>query len=198
MGNIKMSDVFNINNIDNYENRLCDVGYDDVGTLNTEKEAKYAAIAINAYDKNQELIKAQKEKLESVWEYATNIPLHLPDESSHGKEHVLHFVEHILELTNPRELSDIEKHAQHVLNQPIDYLTLSTRIKNCLKAEGIINVRDLVTWTNIDLLKTPNLGKKSVSEIKQVLETHHLHLKFSQYDGFGNRTYISCTKKYME
>jgi DNA-directed RNA polymerase subunit alpha len=56
-----------------------------------------------------------------------------------------------------------------ILLKPIDDLELTVRSANCLKAENIHYVGDLVQRTEVELLKTPNLGKKSLTEIKDVL-----------------------------
>ena len=63
-----------------------------------------------------------------------------------------------------------------VLMRPIDDLELTVRSANCLKAEHIQYVGDLVQRTETELLKTPNLGKKSLTEIKTVLASHDLSL----------------------
>ncbi len=63
-----------------------------------------------------------------------------------------------------------------VLMRPIDDLELTVRSANCLKAESIHYVGDLVQRTEVELLKTPNLGKKSLTEIKEVLASHGLSL----------------------
>jgi DNA-directed RNA polymerase subunit alpha len=63
-----------------------------------------------------------------------------------------------------------------VLLRPIDDLELTVRSANCLKAESIHYVGDLVQKTEVELLKTPNLGKKSLNEIKEVLAQHGLQL----------------------
>lgn len=63
-----------------------------------------------------------------------------------------------------------------VLLRPIDDLELTVRSANCLKAESIHHVGDLVQKTEVELLKTPNLGKKSLNEIKEVLAQHGLQL----------------------
>ncbi|RMD68409.1 MAG: DNA-directed RNA polymerase subunit alpha [Gammaproteobacteria bacterium] len=62
------------------------------------------------------------------------------------------------------------------LLRPIDDLELTVRSANCLKAENIYHIGDLVQRTEEELLKTPNLGKKSLTEIKEVLARHGLHL----------------------
>jgi DNA-directed RNA polymerase subunit alpha len=63
-----------------------------------------------------------------------------------------------------------------VLLRPIDDLELTVRSANCLKAESIYYIGDLVQRTEVELLKTPNLGKKSLTEIKDVLGARGLSL----------------------
>ena len=63
-----------------------------------------------------------------------------------------------------------------VLMQPVDDLELTVRSANCLKAENIYYIGDLVQRTEAELLKTPNLGKKSLTEIKDVLAKFKLAL----------------------
>ena len=63
-----------------------------------------------------------------------------------------------------------------VLMQPVDDLELTVRSANCLKAENIYYIGDLVQRTEAELLKTPNLGKKSLTEIKDVLAKFNLAL----------------------
>ena len=63
-----------------------------------------------------------------------------------------------------------------VLFRPVDELELTVRSANCLKAENINYIGDLVIRTEVELLRTPNLGKKSLTEIKDVLAAHGLTL----------------------
>jgi DNA-directed RNA polymerase subunit alpha len=63
-----------------------------------------------------------------------------------------------------------------ILLKPIDELDLTVRSTNCLKAENIHFVGDLVQRTETELMKTPNLGKKSLTEISEVLAEHGLSL----------------------
>lgn len=63
-----------------------------------------------------------------------------------------------------------------VLLRPVDDLELTVRSANCLKAENIFMIGDLIQRTEVELLKTPNLGKKSLTEIKDVLATRGLSL----------------------
>ena len=59
---------------------------------------------------------------------------------------------------------------------PIEDLELTVRSANWLKTEGIKYIGDLVQKTEVELLKTPNLGKKSLTEIKDVLAERGLSL----------------------
>ena len=63
-----------------------------------------------------------------------------------------------------------------ILLRPVDDLELTVRSANCLKAENIMLIGDLVQRTEVELLKTPNLGKKSLTEIKDVLAMRGLSL----------------------
>ena len=69
-----------------------------------------------------------------------------------------------------------ESEIDPVLLRPVDDLELTVRSANCLKAESIYYVGDLIQRTETELLKTPNLGKKSLTEIKDVLATKGLSL----------------------
>lgn len=81
--------------------------------------------------------------------------------------------------------ADFEKHRTEAkeedefnsfLMRPVDDLELTVRSANCLKGENIFLIGDLVTREENDLLRTPNLGKKSLNEIKMVLASRGLHL----------------------
>lgn len=63
-----------------------------------------------------------------------------------------------------------------ILLRPVDDLELTVRSANCLKAENIYYIGDLIQRTEVELLKTPNLGKKSLTEIKDVLASKGLSL----------------------
>ena len=73
--------------------------------------------------------------------------------------------------------AEVEEEAiDPMLLRPVDDLELTVRSANCLKAENIYYIGDLVQRTEVELLKTPNLGKKSLTEIKDVLASRGLHL----------------------
>jgi DNA-directed RNA polymerase subunit alpha len=71
---------------------------------------------------------------------------------------------------------EIEEVFDPVLLRPVDDLELTVRSANCLKAENIFYIGDLIQRTEVELLKTPNLGKKSLTEIKDILALKGLSL----------------------
>lgn len=74
------------------------------------------------------------------------------------------------------EATTMEPEVDPVLMLPVDDLELTVRSANCLKAEQICYIGDLIQRTEVELLKTPNLGKKSLTEIKDVLASRGLSL----------------------
>lgn len=71
---------------------------------------------------------------------------------------------------------EVEEMFDPVLLRPVDDLELTVRSANCLKAENIFYIGDLIQRTEVELLKTPNLGKKSLTEIKDILALKGLSL----------------------
>ncbi len=82
------------------------------------------------------------------------------------------------DVTNQQVKTDdkVENKIDPLLLKPVDELELTVRSANCLKAENINLIGDLVRRSEADLLKTPNLGKKSLNEIKAVLDSLDLNL----------------------
>ncbi len=78
--------------------------------------------------------------------------------------------------TTEAEQERAEPTVDPILLRPVDDLELTVRSANCLKAENIFLIGDLIQRTEVELLKTPNLGKKSLTEIKDVLATRGLSL----------------------
>ena len=70
----------------------------------------------------------------------------------------------------------VEEVFDPVLLRPVDDLELTVRSANCLKAENIFYIGDLIQRTEVELLKTPNLGIKSLTEIKDILALKGLSL----------------------
>lgn len=81
-----------------------------------------------------------------------------------------------IEQKTPGSTEEQETEIDSELLRPIDDLELTVRATNCLKAENINYIGDLVQKTETDLLKTPNLGKKSLTEIKSVLASRGFSL----------------------
>ncbi len=84
-----------------------------------------------------------------------------------------------LETVPAKETAAAATEVNPLLIKPIDDLELTVRSTNCLKAENIYFVGDLVQRTENELMKTPNLGKKSLTEIQEVLAEHELRLGMS-------------------
>jgi DNA-directed RNA polymerase subunit alpha len=90
-------------------------------------------------------------------------------------------VEQLDAFVDLRDLRQPEKQEEKpefdpILLRPVDDLEFTVRSANCLKAEAIHYIGDLVQRTEVELLKTPNLGKKSLSEIKDILASRNLAL----------------------
>ena len=81
---------------------------------------------------------------------------------------------------NPHEMFEAQPQRapnfDPILLRPVDELELTVRSANCLKAENIYYIGDLIQRTETELLKTPNLGRKSLNEIKEVLASRGLTL----------------------
>ncbi len=89
-------------------------------------------------------------------------------------DHLTVFVD--LEGEVEEEETEVEPVIDPKLIRPVDDLELTVRSANCLKAENIFYIGDLIQRTEVELLKTPNLGKKSLTEIKDVLASRGLSL----------------------
>ncbi|CAL7959416.1 RNA polymerase subunit alpha [Gammaproteobacteria bacterium] len=89
-----------------------------------------------------------------------------------------HQLEAFVELRKPEEPKAEEKNDEMnpILMRPVDDLELTVRSANCLKGENIFFIGDLVQRDENSLLRTPNLGKKSLNEIKTILATRSLSL----------------------
>ena len=81
-----------------------------------------------------------------------------------------------LKAIEEKEQKTVEAEIDPNLLRPVDDLELTVRSANCLKAENVYYIGDLIQRTENELLKTPNLGKKSLTEIKDILGTYGLSL----------------------
>jgi DNA-directed RNA polymerase subunit alpha len=106
-----------------------------------------------------------------------------PEDAIRKAAHILRdqlsvFVDHLDGSDNHPPTLDREQSTpvNPLLLRPVDELELTVRSANCLKAESIYLIGDLIQRTEVELLKTPNLGKKSLTEIKDVLAKWGLSL----------------------
>jgi DNA-directed RNA polymerase subunit alpha len=102
-----------------------------------------------------------------------------PEEAVRRAAQILHeqisvFVQ--LKESDHSDAEVLEERVDPMLLRSVDDLELTVRSANCLKAENIYYIGDLIQRTEVELLKTPNLGKKSLTEIKDVLATRGLSL----------------------
>lgn len=102
-----------------------------------------------------------------------------PEEAIRASATILqHQLEAFVELRKPDEIKieETNKEMDPILKRPVDDLELTVRSANCLKGEDIFFIGDLVQRDENSLLRTPNLGKKSLNEIKTILATKDLSL----------------------
>ena len=78
---------------------------------------------------------------------------------------------------HPTVATKQEINEKRLLARKIDDMRLTMRSTNCLKAEGIYTVGELIKWKERELLKTPNLGKKSLTEIQKALQVWGFKLR---------------------
>ncbi len=78
--------------------------------------------------------------------------------------------------SDKRDSDEDELHFDPVLLKKVDELELSVRAANCLKNDNIVYIGDLIQKTEAEMLRTPNFGRKSLNEIKEVLTGMSLHL----------------------
>ena len=82
----------------------------------------------------------------------------------------------------PRQLILSRPSDLPLLSRPIDDLKIPVRTRNCLKAENIFSIGDLLQRTESELIKTPNLGRKALNEIKETLSSRGLELGTHKID----------------
>ncbi len=93
----------------------------------------------------------------------------------------------VVEVADDNE--DAGDNVADLLSQPIDHLDLSVRSMNCLKSDNVFYVGDLVQRTEQEMLRTPNFGRKSLTEIKVVLESMGLALGM-EVDGWTSESAV--------
>lgn len=141
-------------------------------------DASYSPVNKVSYSVDNARVEQRTDLDKLILEIETNGAID-PEEAVRRAATILHeqisvFVN--LEETSADAPSADEPEVDPVLLRPVDDLELTVRSANCLKAENIYYIGDLIQRTEVELLKTPNLGKKSLTEIKDVLAQRGLSL----------------------
>lgn len=147
-----------------------------VGTL--QIDASFSPVYRVAYNVESARVEQRTDLDKLIIDLETNGTID-PEESIRRaatilQEQISVFVD--LQAETVAEEEDDSADVDPVLLRPVDDLELTVRSANCLKAENIYYIGDLIQRTEVELLKTPNLGKKSLTEIKDVLAQHGLSL----------------------
>ena len=149
--------------------RVTDEETRSIGKL--QLDATYSPIYKVSYDVENARVENRTDLDKLVLELETNGTID-PEESIRRallrfyKQQLAVFVD--LEGEKIAEPEEKEDEIDPILLRPVDDLELTVRSANCLKAESIYYIGDLIQRTEVELLKTPNLGKKSLTEIKDV------------------------------
>ena len=145
-------------------------------------DASFSPVARVSYTVESARVEQRTDLDKLVMEIVTNGAI-TPEESIRSSAKIL--VEQLAMFANI-EMGDINSvfdpqpkqntNFDPILLRPVDELELTVRSANCLKAENIYYIGDLIQRTETELLKTPNLGRKSLNEIKEVLASRGLTL----------------------
>ena len=147
-----------------------------IGTLRLD--ASYSPMRRVAYSVESTRVEQRTDLDKLVLDLETNGTID-PEESIRRAATILqHQLAVFVDLDNEKEqiVEEKEDEVDPILIRPVDDLELTVRSANCLKAENIYYIGDLIQRTEVELLKTPNLGKKSLTEIKDVLASRGLAL----------------------
>jgi DNA-directed RNA polymerase subunit alpha len=141
-------------------------------------DASYSPIRRVAYDVENARVEQRTDLDKLILDIETNGAID-PEEAVRRAANILQdqisvFVE--LQSEQRTEETKAEPQMDPMLLRPVDDLELTVRSANCLKAENIFYIGDLIQRSENELLKTPNLGKKSLTEIKDILAKNGLSL----------------------
>ena len=141
-------------------------------------DASFSPVVRIAYDVDSARVEQRTDLDKLVLDMETNGTLD-PEEAIRRASTIL--AEQLDAFVELRDIKEVEQVAAKplfdpILLRPVDDRELTVRSANCLKAEAIQYIGDLVQRAEVELLKTPNLGKKSLTEIKDVLASRGLSL----------------------
>ena len=151
---------------------------DDLGIGKMQLDASFSPVIQVTYNVDTARVKQRTDLDKLVIDLKTNATIE-PEDAIRKAGQILRNqldVFTYLEVQEDTEDDSDVPQIDPVLLRPVDDLELTVRSANCLKAENIYYIGDLVQRSENELLKTPNLGKKSLTEIKDVLATHSLSL----------------------
>ncbi len=162
-------------------------GYEPANQIETDEEHKIGQLTLDAsfspvskinYSVENARVKQRTDLDKLIIDITTNGTID-PEEAIRRaatimREQLAVFVD--LEAEKTSEPSREEVAVDPMLLRSVDDLELTVRSANCLKAENIFYIGDLIQRSEAELLKTPNLGKKSLNEIKDILVTRGLSL----------------------
>ena len=153
-----------------------DEGTKTIGVM--KLDATYSPIHKVSYSVENARVEQRTDLDKLILDLETNGAID-PEEALRMAATILHdqisaFVD--LEETASAPEEEFQPAVDPILLRPVDDLELTVRSANCLKAENIYYIGDLIQRTEVELLKTPNLGKKSLTEIKDVLAKRGLSL----------------------
>jgi len=147
-----------------------------IGTLRLD--ASYSPMRRVSYSVESTRVEQRTDLDKLILDLETNGTID-PEEAIRRAATILqHQLAVFVDLDNEGEqvVEEKEDEVDPILIRPVDDLELTVRSANCLKAENIYYIGDLIQRTEVELLKTPNLGKKSLTEIKDVLAARGLSL----------------------
>lgn len=127
------------------------------------------------------LAHAEEEILSAIICKAAHIEANqLTDDAVHKNSQCVLNLAHALQIIKSfehRQSSEATSKENPLLQRPVGDLCLTMRARHCLKADDIETIGDLIKFKGYELLKIPNLGKKSLTEIKDALAERNLKLK---------------------
>jgi len=141
-------------------------------------DASYSPIARVAYSVENARVEQRTDLDKLVIDLETNGTIDPEDSIRRAATILQQQLSVFVDFDNEKEVvqEEEEEEVDPILLRPVDDLELTVRSANCLKAENIYYIGDLIQRTEVELLKTPNLGKKSLTEIKDVLASRGLSL----------------------
>ena len=141
-------------------------------------DASYSPIRTVSYEVESARVEQRTDLDKLILNLETNGTIDAEEAIRRAATILQHQLAVFVDLDSENEVEEVEPEAEidPALIRPVDDLELTVRSANCLKAENIYYIGDLIQRTEVELLKTPNLGRKSLTEIKEVLASRGLAL----------------------